>query len=152
VKRALYITAPIVSLFAIVALVMYSRAVHPQLLPPTGPLAYDDSTGHSREFAPSAAIFESISAWVAAHQSGWHLSFVTYATRSRVSGDTFSIEIGERNIVLNYARSRGSAFSQVVRDLAPDEQSFWREIVDAAEKNLPCDGANDGPLCAPLLR
>jgi len=133
-KRAFYITAAIVALFAVVGFVLYSRAVHPQLLPSAGPLTYDDSTGHSREFAPSSAIVESIRGWVAAHQSGWHLSFVTYASRSYFSCETFSVEVGDSHVILNYARDRGSAFTEVVRALADDDRSFWRETVDAAKR------------------
>jgi hypothetical protein len=149
-KRAFYITAAIVVLCAIVGLALYSRAVHPQLLPPSRPLTHDDSTGHSREFAPSAAIVESIRGWVAAHQSGWHLSFVTYASRSHFSCDTLSVEVGDSYVVLNYARGRGSAFTEVVRELAADERSFWHDTVDAARKPNQAMQRTVGRSASPL--
>ncbi|MEO7165710.1 MAG: hypothetical protein ABI787_09550 [Spartobacteria bacterium] len=117
----------------IIAVILYSRAVHPRLLAPVGPLTFD-AQGSVAEFPSSAAIVASIQAWVAAHQSGWRLSFVTYAARSHFSCDAFSVEVGDRYIVLNYARRRGGVFTEVVRDLTPDEQSFWRDIVDTANR------------------
>src|SRR5437762_1302929 len=106
-KRAFWITAAAVVVCAVAAFLFYSRAVNPQLLAPATPLTFTNSSGYSAQFAPSAPIVEAIRGWVAGHQSGWHLSFVSYASRSRFSCDTFSIELGARYIVLNYARRRG---------------------------------------------
>ena len=130
--RTLWIAAAVLVTCVVTVFVVHGRWVHPHLLASTGPIALRDSSGQTGQLPPETAT--AIRDWVSSHQSGWRVSFTTYAPHTTVSCDTFHMNFGGNLLVLNYARHAGDTFVQLVRDLPPEEQAFWRKTLAAAKE------------------
>jgi hypothetical protein len=114
---------------AVGAVLLHYRWVRPHLISPHGGITFREGGGPGIPIAASSPEVASIMSWIDAHQTGWHLSFVTYAPHATLSSDTFHINVGDNFVVLNYARHEGHSFVELVRDLPSQEQLFWRGVI-----------------------
>jgi hypothetical protein len=110
--------------------------VRPRLIPPRGDTTFREGGGGPGTAIPaSSPEVASIISWIHSHQTGWHLSFVTYAPHATLSSDTFHINVGDNFVVLNYARHEGDSFVELVRDLPAEEQLFWRGVISRIKQS-----------------
>jgi hypothetical protein len=111
------------------AVLLHHAWVRPHLISPHRGIAFGDGGAPAILVAASSPEVASIMSWIDSHQTGWHFSVDTYAPHATLSCDTFHINVGDSFVVLNYARHQGHAFVELVRDLPPEEQIFWRGII-----------------------
>jgi hypothetical protein len=135
---------------AVAGVLVHLRWVRPRLIPPRGDITFREGGGPGTAIPASAPEVASIISWVGSHQTGWHLSFVTYAPHATLTSDTFHINIGDNFVVLNYARREGDSFVELVRDLPAEEKLFWRDIISRIKQPnqalQPTAGRSDATL------
>jgi hypothetical protein len=98
---------------AVAAVLIHHRWVRPKLIPPRGDITFRENGGPGTAIPASSPEVASIISWIGAHQTGWHLSFVTYAPHATLSSETFHINVGDNFVVLNYARHEGHSFVEL---------------------------------------
>jgi hypothetical protein len=135
---------------AVAGVLVHHRWVRPRIIPPRGDVTFRENGGTGTAIPASSREVVSIISWVGAHQTGWHLSFVTYAPHATLSSDTFHINVGDNFLVLNYARHEGDSFVELVRDLPAEEQLFWRGVIGRIKQPnqalQPTAGRSDATL------
>ena len=120
--------ALIVTVVAVVAVASWFYAgTHPQFVPSDGEVAVREHGSVLRSFPAESAQADEIIVWFQQHQTGWSISFVTYAPKTTISCETFHINLLDGSIILNYLRHRPSVWMQITRALTPEEETFWRD-------------------------
>ncbi|HEV2047153.1 MAG TPA: hypothetical protein VGQ95_11215, partial [Chthoniobacterales bacterium] len=114
---------------AVAGFLLHHRWVRPHLISPRGDITFREGGSPGIAIAASSPEVAYIVSWIDTHQTGWHLSFVTYAPHATLSSDTFHINVGDNFLVLNYARHEGHSFVELVRDLPAEDQLFWRSVI-----------------------
>jgi len=119
---------------AVAGVLVHHRWVRPRIISPRGDVMFREAGGPATAIPVSSREITSIISWIGSHQTGWHLSFVTYAPHATLSSDTFHINVGDNFMVLNYARHAGHSFVELVRDLPSEEQLFWRSVINRIKR------------------
>jgi hypothetical protein len=90
-----------------------------------------------RSFPNESPEINPILLWFRQHQTGWRISFVSYAPKTTISGNTFHINLLGNGIILNYLRNRPRVWMQLTRSLSAEEQAFWRDYVAQLSQGRP---------------
>ena len=129
--RAALIALLVLSIGAVAAIWIHHAWTTPYVLQPQDEITLKEDGAPIAKSPPGSSEAESVISWIREHPTGWKLSFVTYAPHTKISCDTFDLNILEHSLVLNYARWKGSSrWIEIVRDLSTEEQSFWQLAID----------------------
>jgi hypothetical protein len=125
-KARLLVAAFVITAVAVAAIGSWLYAgTHPQFVPADGDVVVRERGSVLRSFPAESAQADEIIIWFQQHQTGWSMSFVSYAPKTTISCETFHINLLDGSIILNYLRHRPSVWMQITRTLTSEEKAFW---------------------------
>lgn len=149
ISVALLTIASVIAVSYVICARDKAQLLRPQVVQCTGSMwLFDSGTRHN--FGASSQEAQTISNWIASHQTGWRFSSLAFdPSKTQFVCETYGIELVSDLLVLDYRRRKTDdpdSSVHIERSLLAEEQGFWKDLISRIKTTNPHGGANGRQL------